>query len=107
MKLDIPLHDEICEFTPIKELESKYKIVETTGCTAFNFTINDKTLSEYTNSELDGILDYLFVKVKEGLKQNTILYEDVVKLFQPDDWTHDPEPCDQCGDTVSTTTWNI
>jgi hypothetical protein len=85
----------------------KYKIVETTGCTAFNFSINDKTISDYTKEELDEILDYLFVKVKEGINENTILFQDVVKLFQPDDWEHDPNVCEQCGDTVSTETWNI
>ena len=86
---------------------TKYKIVETTGCTAFGFSINDKCVSEHTDKELDEILDYLFVKVKEGVKENTILFENVVHLFQADDWDHDPNICDQCGDTVSTETWNI
>lgn len=86
---------------------TKYKIVETTGCTAFDFSINEKSISEYTKEELDQILDYLFLKVKEGLKENTILFENIVHLFQPDDWEHDPYVCEQCGDSVSTTTWNI
>jgi hypothetical protein len=87
--------------------ETKYKFIETTGCTAFNFTINDKQFSELSEHEYDEMLSYLFVKIKQGIKEQTTLLEDVVKLFQPDDWEHDPEPCDQCGDTVSTTTWNI
>ena len=86
---------------------TKYKIVETTGCTAFDFSINEKSITEYSEEELNEVLDYLFVKVKEGLKENTILFENIVHLFQPDDWEHDPEPCGQCGDTVSTETWNI
>jgi hypothetical protein len=86
---------------------TKYKIVETTGCTAFGFSINNKCVSEYTDKELDEIVEYLFIKVKEGLKENTILFENVVQLFQPDDWEHDPNVCEQCGDTVSTTIWNI
>ncbi len=85
----------------------KYKIVETTGCTAFDFSINEKSVSDYSPEELDQILDYLFVKVKEGLKENTILLENVVHLFQPDDWEYDNNACEQCGDTVSTTIWNI
>lgn len=88
-------------------METKYKFIETTGCTAFNFTINDKQFSELSEQEYDEMLSYLFVKIKQGIKEQTTLLEDVVKLFQPDDWEHDPEPCDQCGDTVSTTTWNI
>lgn len=89
------------------EMDTKYKIVETTGCTAFNFSINDKSISEYSEKELDEILDYLFVKVKEGIKDNTILFQNVVQLFQYDDYENDPEQCSQCGDNVQSTTWNI
>jgi hypothetical protein len=87
--------------------KTKYKFIETTGCTAFDFTVNEKSLSELSKREIDEILDYLFVKVKEGIDENTILFEDVVKLFQPDDWEYDDHTCETCGDTVSTTTWNI
>jgi hypothetical protein len=86
---------------------TKYKFIETTGCTAFNFTVNDKQSSELPEQEYNEMLDYLFIKIKEGINNQTTLLEDVVKLFQPDDWAHDPEPCSQCFDTVSTTTWNI
>jgi hypothetical protein len=86
---------------------SKYKFVETTGCTAFNFTVNDKQFSELSDQEYDEMLNYLFIKIKQGINEQTTLLEDVVKLFQPDDWEHDPDVCEQCGDSVSTTTWNI
>ena len=87
--------------------KTKYKFVETTGCTAFNFTVNDKQFSEVSEQEYNEMLDYLFVKIKEGINEQTILLEDIVKLFQPDDWEHDPNICEQCGDSVSTATWNI
>ena len=87
--------------------KTKYKIVETTGCTAFDFSINNKSISEYTKEELDEILDYLFLKVKDGIKDNTLQFQDVVYLFQYDDYEHDPEKCEQCFDTIQTTTWNI
>lgn len=85
----------------------KYKFVETTGCTAFNFTVNDKEFSELSNQEYDEMLEYLFVKIKEGIGEQTILLEEVIKLFQYDDYEYDPYICEQCGDSVSTTTWNI
>jgi len=75
---------------------TKYKFVETTGCTAFNFTVNDKQFSEVSQQEYDEMLSHLFVKVKEGINSQTILLEDVVKLFQPDDWEHDPNICESC-----------
>jgi len=87
--------------------QTKYKFVETTGCTAFNFTVNGNSLSELSEQERDEILEYLFLKIKEGISESTILLENVVQLFQYDDYEHDPEPCGQCFDTVAVTTWNI
>lgn len=97
----------MCTIVIVNNDDTKYKFIETTGCTAFSFTVNDKQFSEVSEQEYDEMLSYLFVKVKEGINRQTIRLEDVVKLFQPDDWEHDPEPCSQCFDTVSTTTWNI
>ena len=60
-----------------------------------------------SDQEYNEMMDYLFVQIKEGLKDNAILLRDVVGLFQYDDYESDPEPGSQCFDTVSTTTWNI
>jgi len=87
--------------------DTKYKFIETTGCTAFDFSINDKSISELSNEEIDKILEYILIKVKEEIRENTIQFTDVVKLFQPSDWEYNPDVCEQCGDTVSTTTWEI
>jgi len=87
--------------------QTKYKFVETTGCTAFDFTVNGKSFSELSNQEYDEMLNYLFLKIKEGISEQTILLANVIQLFQYDDYEHDPSICEQCGDTVTTTTWNI
>jgi len=60
-----------------------------------------------TEEEYNEMLDYLFVKIKENINEQTIRFRDLVSLFQYDEYVCDPESCDQCGDTVSTTTWNI
>jgi hypothetical protein len=88
-------------------MNTKYKFVETTGCVAFDFSVNDHAFSDMSDNEYNEMLEYLFVKIKEGLKENTILLRDVVELFQYDDYESDSVPCSQCFDTVSTTTWNI
>ena len=88
-------------------MRTKYKFVETTGCTAFDFTVNGNSLSELSEQERDEILEYLFLKIKEGIKKQTILLENVVQLFQYDDCEHDPNQCESCGDYVSSVTWNI
>jgi hypothetical protein len=88
-------------------METKYKFEEVTGCTAFDFVVNDTSLSVLSNEEIDEILDYLFVKIKEGINEQAILLEDVVKLFQYDDYEHDPDVCETCGDCRSSMTWKI
>jgi hypothetical protein len=88
-------------------MNTKYKFIETTGCTAFDFTVNGKSFSDITNEEHDEILNYLFLKIKEGINEQTILLENVIHLFQYDDYEYDDHICEQCGDTVTTTTWNI
>lgn len=88
-------------------MSTKYKFEEVTGCTAFDFLVNGNSLSDISKNDQDEILDYLFVKIKEGIKENTIQLEGVVQLFQYDDYEYDEHVCEQCGDTVSTTTWNI
>jgi hypothetical protein len=61
----------------------------------------------FQKKEYDEMLNYLFLKIKEGISEQTILLENVVQLFQYDDYEYDPHVCEQCGDTVSTTTWNV
>lgn len=86
---------------------TKYRFVETTGCTAFDFTANGKSFSELSKEEYGEMLDHLFSKIREGLSEQTILLENVIHLFEYDDYEHDNHMCEQCGDTVTTTTWNI
>jgi len=88
-------------------METKYKFEEVTGCTAFGFYVNEEPIADISPEKQEEILDYLFVKVKEGIKENSIQLERVIHLFQYDDYENDPHVCEQCGDTVSTTTWNI
>ena len=88
-------------------MSTKYKFEEVTGCTAFNFLVNGNSLSDIPKNDQDEILDYLFVKIKEGIKENTIQLESVVQLFQYDDYESDPNICETCGDCRSSMTWKI
>ena len=88
-------------------MSTKYKFEEVMGCTAFDFLVNGKSLSDIPKNDQDQILDYLFVKIKEGIKENTIQLERVVQIFQYDDYESDPDICETCGDSVSSTIWNI
>ncbi len=81
--------------------------MQTTGCTAFDFTVNDNSLSDLPEKTQEEILDYLLIKLKERFKENNINLENIVELFHYDDYEYDNHVCEQCGDTVSSTTWNI
>jgi len=89
------------------KMQTRYKFVEVDGCTAFDFSVNDKQVGDMSEEEYNQMIDYLFVKIKENINEQTIRFRDLVSLFQYDEYVCDPESCDQCGDTVSTTTWNI
>lgn len=88
-------------------MSTKYKFEEVTGCTSFAFLVNGNSLSDISKDDQDEILNYLFVKIKESIKENTIQLESVVQLFQYDDYESDPNICETCGDCRSSMTWNI
>ena len=88
-------------------MDTKYKIEITEGCTAFGTSINDRNIQDIPKEEIDDILDHLFAQIRESYNRSEILFEDIVKLFQYDDYEHDPEICEQCGDSVSTTIWKL
>lgn len=91
--------------------EPKYTITISEGCTAFYTEINGKIVGGsyepecFSDNEVDELVDYLCKRFKQGLKDSTVQLDDLIKCFQPDDWSHDSNSCDQCGDSVSTTTW--
>jgi len=85
----------------------KFRIVETQGCIAGGVTVNDKDLNEISQEEQDEILDYLLLKIKEQYRTKQIDLMSIVNIFEYTDYEYDREPCDSCGDTVSTTTWDI
>lgn len=87
--------------------EYKYKFVETQGCTAFGFTVNDKDLNDISKDEQKEIVDYLCEKMKEGLDNGTVLFSDIVRAFQTSDHGMEESSCDQCGDRVYWDIWEI
>ena len=57
-------------------MQTKYKFVETDGCVAFDFSVNDKHVRDMTEEEYNEMLDWL-----------NIATEDINEL-----WNHiDPE----------------
>lgn len=92
---------------------SKYNIVISEGCTAFYTEVNGKTIGgSYEPTRLpeedeNELVDYLLLKVKEGISESTIDLNQLIGLFQYDECEHDDYACEQCGDTVTRTIYNI
>jgi hypothetical protein len=88
-----------------------YNIIISEGCTAFYTEINGKVLNdEYapmSQEEIDAFIDYLCSKFKQELKEGTVNLNDLIQCFQPDDVKYDEHSCEQCGDTVCETSWQI
>lgn len=83
------------------------KFIKTEGCTAYGWRIDGKRLQDFSEEESEKILDYLIVKLKERIKDRNMCLTDLVQIFHYDDYDYDPIACDQCGDSISTTTWEI
>jgi len=85
----------------------KYRIVKTEGCVAFGLKINDKDINDFTEKEKEEFIDYLLATVKEHIRNNHASIESLIGILQYDDFETDSHVCDQCGDSVSKTIWEI
>ena len=80
------------------------KIIISEGCTAFYTTFDG---IDSTEIDLEKTLDYLLTKAKEGVLDGTIQLDSLVRIFQYSDYENDNYVCDDCGDTVNRTIWEI
>jgi hypothetical protein len=85
----------------------RYKFQEINGCTAFDRLINGKRESEYSPEEIKEMIDYLLPKVRQMIDENSLDLFALVSIFPYSDFKYDSESCEQCGDSVSETIWEI
>lgn len=83
------------------------KIEKSYGCTVSDLKFDGKSEANLSNEERGEVVKNILEKLKEHLDKNYTSLWDVVELFQYDSYESDKDPCDQCGDTISKTTWNI
>lgn len=84
----------------------KYKVVQSTGCTLNSLTINGVEYWEMPESSRNEFLDHVLDRIRGGVMRGEFHIDEIVDLLSEDDYTYS-KPCGQCGDKVSTTTWNI
>ena len=83
------------------------KIIQHSTCMDESWTVDGKDLFEMDKTETDNFLQYLLIKVQDHISEGSLFVTDLIKLFQYDEVDFDSESCDQCGDTSSTTTWEV
>jgi hypothetical protein len=86
---------------------TKYKIEIVEGCTAFDTIVNGVSIVDIPENEKEEIVNYLIDQLKESYKRGEVTLESLIQNFQYDDYERDDYVCEQCGDTVSTTIYNI
>lgn len=100
--------------------QPKYKIVyNEMSCYNWGFSINDvwRSGEDFSEGEVnecikrleedDELIDYLLLKLKEGIKDGTSSFKDLVECFQTDDTEYSERSCDDCGHSGYKQTWNI
>jgi hypothetical protein len=88
-------------------LKTKYKIEIIEGCTAFDTVVNGVSVIDISENEKEEIVNYMIDQLKESYKRGEVTFESLIQNFQYDDYECDSEPCSQCFDHRSSTTYNI
>jgi len=83
------------------------KIEITEGCIAFATVIDEVNVTDMSKDQYSEVVNKILSAIKDGIMNNTVSLDSVIGCLQYDDYKHDPSVCEDCGDTVSTTTWNI
>ena len=82
------------------------KVTVYQGCISNDITIDEKSLRDMTQNEVDMIVEELLQKAKEALIRNEIQILDIIQMFQYDEFKTAPT-CDTCGDSATTTVYNL
>ena len=60
-----------------------------------------------TQEQIDEFIDYLCQKFKEELRQSTVSIDDLIGCFQYESCETEDGYCEQCGDSMTETTWEL
>jgi hypothetical protein len=83
------------------------KFIKTEGCTAYGWIVDGQDLNQISPEVREQVFIYLCLKLKEKINSGEKGLTDLIEVFPYEDLACDDEPCEQCGDYVITTTWEI
>ena len=84
-----------------------YKIQETQACGNYDLEINNKSINDFSEKEMEDFVNHLMAEFKNGLKDGSCLLIDLIKCFQTENCVWEEDVCDCCGDSKMTTSWII
>ena len=82
------------------------KIVKMYGCTAASFTVDGIPYDDLTPAQVQKLEDAIFAAIRKEIADGSASHYDLIDSVYSDDVTHS-ESCEQCGDSVCTTVWNL
>ena len=82
------------------------KVVQTYGCTSESFTVDGVEVNDLTDEQKQKFEDVLFANLREALRDESLFHARIIECLRYDDY-ETSERCDQCGDFVTTMTWNL
>lgn len=83
------------------------KIEITEGCIAFGTTVDGVNICDMSKEQYMEIVDKILSAIRTGIVENTVSFDSLINCLPYDNYEHDDNVCEQCGDTVDKTTWNI
>lgn len=90
------------------ECTGSLKIVQTNGCTAGGWMISGKRLEDHTDDEIYAVVGSLLGKLGTLCWKDPVgKFPQLLECFEYDSFECDGKPCEQCGDVVDVTTWNL
>ena len=82
------------------------KIEKVQGCTSHSFTIDGKKWIDCSKEEQKQIKDKMLEAVSQAIDEGCLRIDDFITILEYDDEEYG-ETCEQCGDYVITTVWDI
>ena len=82
------------------------RIITREGCTSDAIIIDGKHFQDYTKEEQEVIANKMIDKLREAYMKNQIQISDLICMFQYDTCDTGTR-CEQCNDTIFTTTYTI
>lgn len=82
------------------------KIQTQIGCTAGSFTVDGVPFDRLSPERQKEVEDRIFERLREGLQDGSLFLQNILEELHCDERDFGPT-CDQCGDSVTTSTWNL